>query len=53
MAIPDDAIFRALVDGNRLNIAYRIGLGDMWDDISRTLGRPVEFMTVQQREAAR
>lgn len=49
MAIPDDAIFRALVDGNRLNIAYRIGLGDMWDDISHTLGHPVEFMTVEQR----
>lgn len=45
----DDAIFRALVDGNRLNIAYRIGLSDMWDDIAKTLGHPVEFMTLEPR----
>lgn len=35
----DDAIFRALVDGNRLNIAYRIGLSDMWDELDRIFGR--------------
>lgn len=53
MAIPDDAIFRALVDGNRLNLAYRIGLGDMWDAIEQTLGHRATFMTTEQREAAR
>lgn len=51
--IMDDAIFRALVDGNRLNLAYRIGLGDMWDDVAQTLGRRVTFMTSEQREAVR
>lgn len=49
----DDAIFRALVDGNRLHIAYRIGLSDMWDEIERTLGHRATFMTTEQREAAR
>jgi len=51
--IMDDAIFRALVDGNRLNLAYRIGLGDMWDAIEQTLGHRATFMTTEQREAAR
>lgn len=49
----DDAIFRALVDGNRLNLAYRIGLSDMWDDVAQTLGRRITFMTSEQREAVR
>ena len=51
--IMDDAIFRALVDGNRLNLACRIGLSDMWDDVAQTLGRRVTFMTSEQREAVR
>ena len=49
----DDAIFRAVMGGQRLHIAYRIGLGDMWDDVAQTLGRRVTFMTSEQREAVR
>ncbi len=50
----DDAIFRAVMDGQRLHIAYRVGLGDMWDEIERhVLKRPVRFLTEQQREALR
>lgn len=39
----DDAIFRALLDTNRLHIAYRISLPDMWDAVERALGHPVTF----------
>lgn len=50
----DDAIERALTDGQQFNTTLRIGLMDMWDQIERTvLKRPVRFLTEQQREAMR
>ncbi|WP_315653618.1 MULTISPECIES: hypothetical protein [Microbacterium] len=53
MPNPDDAIERALTDGQQFNTMLRIGLMDMWDQIERILKRPVRFLTEQQREALR
>jgi len=44
MAIPDDAIFRALVDGYPEYKVWMFSLTDMWHDVSKTLGHPVRFL---------
>jgi len=49
----DDAIFRALADSYPMHMMWRMSLPAMWDDISKTLGRHVAFMTSEQREAVR
>lgn len=46
----DGAVDRALADGLRLHIAWRVGLVDVWDQVEKVLGRRVMFLTVEQRE---
>lgn len=49
----DDAIFRSLADGYPMHKVWMVSLSDMWDEVEKTLGRRVTFMTTEQREAAR
>lgn len=49
----DDPLFRALMETQRLHIAYRIGLTDMWDQIDKVLGRRATFLTETERNAIR
>lgn len=42
--MPDDAIFRALAEGYPMHMTWVVSLGNMWDDIEKTLGHPVRFM---------
>jgi len=48
--VMDGAVDRALADGLRLHIAWRVGLVDVWDQVEKVLGRRVMFLTVEQRE---
>ena len=47
----DDPLFRALLDTNRLHIAYRISLPDMWDAVEKILGHPATFTDEPRRDS--
>ena len=49
----DDAIFRSLADGYPMHKVWMVSLSDMWNEVERTLGHRVRFLTEQQREEIR
>ncbi len=49
--MPDDAIFQSLSAGYPMHMVWRMSLPAMWDDVEKTLGHGVRFLTEQQRAA--
>lgn len=46
----DDQIFQSLSAGYPMHMIWRMSLPAMWDDVAKTLGHTVRFLTETERE---
>lgn len=46
----DDQIFQSLAAGYPMHMMWKLGLPTLWDDVEKTLGHGVRFLTETERE---